>query len=265
VSSRDDRLGFLDLEAIDRDIFRGVPTAWPGDRPLLFGGEVAAQALMAAARTVPDDRLPHSLHGYFLRPGHPQRPVVFLVDRDRDGRSFSARRVAAQQNGEVIWEMSCSFHTVVDGPEYFPARQPDMLAPDRSPAADLPWGQLLDVRVPPPPDGRPTRERTLDRVWTRVRVDLPDDPVLHACLHVFASDVSAGFGDLVTIDVPTFGPSIDHAVWLHRATRADEWVIWDCSAQKVGGQRGLYTGAAHTEAGELVLMLAQEMLLRPPD
>src|SRR5215218_9540389 len=124
-------LDWLDLERIDRDIFRGPPTVWPREGSL-YGGLVAAQALMAAARTAPEGREPHSLHGYYLRPGDPKVPVVYSVDRDRDGRSFSARRVVAIQDGQVIWDMSCSFHERVEGPEYAPGADPGVRPPETS-------------------------------------------------------------------------------------------------------------------------------------
>lgn len=260
----DQLLAFLDLEPIDHNIYRGRPGIWPSDRGTLYGGEVAAQALRAAAHTVSPERLPHSLHGYFLRRGDPTAPVVFMVDRDRDGRSFSARRVAAMQRGEVIWEMTCSFHAVEEGAEFTQPVRDGIAPPETSTPLELAWCPLLDIRLAPPPDGRPSRPGSVDRCWTRVVVPVPDDPVLHACLHAFTSDVSAGFGDLDIDGVPPGGPSIDHALWFHHPSRADEWVIYDCVPAKVGGHRGLYTGTAHDLAGNLVAMLAQEMLLRPP-
>ena len=256
-------LAFLDLETIDRDIFRGRTGVWPEDRPTIYGGEVAAQALRAAAFTVAPERLPHSLHGYFLRPGDPTQPVIFMVDRDRDGRSFSARRVAAMQRGEVIWEMACSFHVAETGPEFFQPARPGMASSTDSARPLNDWCSLVEIRAAPPLDGSPPRPDSADRVWTRVVVPVPDDPVLHACLHTFTSDISSGFGDLDIPGVPRGGPSIDHAVWFHHASRADEWVIYDCVPAKVGARRGLYTGTAHDLAGNLVVMLAQEVLLRP--
>jgi acyl-CoA thioesterase-2 len=256
-------LAFLDLEHIDGDIYRGQPGVWPSDRNTIYGGEVAAQALRAAAHTVDADRQPHSLHGYFLRRGDPTQPVVFQVDRDRDGRSFSARRVAAMQRGEVIWDMACSFHVGEDGAEFSQTLRAGIAPPDDSPAIDPDWCPLIDIRTPPPPDRGEVVPRSVDRVWTRVRVPVPDDPIVHACLHAYTSDISSGFGDLELPGVPHGGPSIDHAVWFHHPSRADEWVIYDCVAAKVGGHRGLYTGTAHDTHGNLVAMIAQEMLLRP--
>ncbi|MGD9701035.1 MAG: acyl-CoA thioesterase [Acidimicrobiia bacterium] len=261
----DELLAFLDLEQIDRDIYRSRPGIWPAERSTIYGGEVAAQALRAAADTVASDRLPHSLHGYFLRRGDPTHPVLFMVDRDRDGRSFSARRVAAMQRGEVIWEMACSFHVREDGPEFVQPARPGMAPPGESPPLASDWCPLLEIKVPPPLDGSAPRAVSVDRVWTRVVVPVPDDLVLHACLHTFTSDISAGFGDIDMPGVPHGGPSIDHALWFHHISRADDWIIYDCVPAKVGGHRGLYTGTAHDLAGNLVAMLAQEMLLRPTD
>jgi len=257
----DELLHWLDLERIDRDIFRGRPTPWRRDGTL-YGGQVAAQALMAAARTVPAGRAPHSLHGYFLRPGHHGAPVTFLVDRDRDGRSFSARRVAAMQDGEVIWEMACSFHESASGPEYVHGPPSEVPAPEVSPPIDVAHHTILDVHVPLSPIEQPTWP--VDRAWVRVNRPLGDDPVVHACLHTFASDVTTGFVSLDLDGSPPAGPSIDHALWFHHLGRADDWTLYDCVATKVGGHRGLYTGTVRDRAGDLVAFLAQEMLLRPP-
>lgn len=257
-------LDFLDLEQIDRDIFRGRPGIWQADRPHIYGGEVAAQALRAAAFTVPDGRLPHSLHGYFLRRGDPHSPVVFMVDRDRDGRSFSVRRVAAMQSGEVIWDMACSFCEPVDGPGYTPESRPGMAKPEDSPLDQRGFSSLIEIRNPPRPDGGASRPDSLDRCWIRVVVPVPDDPVLHACLLTFTSDVSAGFGDLLIEGLPPFGPSIDHAMWFHGTANTEDWILFDCTPMKVGSHRGVYQGAAHDVHGNLVAMLTQEMLLRPP-
>lgn len=260
----DELLAFLELEQIDGDIYRGGPGIWPAERWSLYGGEVAAMALRAAAHTVPADRRPHSLHGYFLRRGDHTEPVVFMVDRDRDGRSFSARRVAAMQRGEVIWEMACSFHVDEEGPEYVQPAPAEMHPPEHSPPMTWLWCPLLDIRLPPPPGEDAPRDLSVDRAWIKVNVPLPDDPVLHACLHAYASDVTSGFGDLALDGVPAGGPSIDHALWFHHPSRADDWVVWDSVPAKVGAHRGLYTGTAHDQSGNLVAMIAQEMLLRPP-
>jgi acyl-CoA thioesterase-2 len=253
-------LDWLDLERVDRDLFRGRRSAWRREGAL-YGGLVGAQALMAAARTVPPGRRPHSLHGYFLRPGDPSEPVVFAVDRDRDGRSFSARRVAALQDGQVIWEMACSFHEPVDGPEFARPLPAGLRGPEESALVDVPFHPLLEIRTPDVEGGR--AQMPIDRAWVRVIVPLPDDPLVHACLHMYTSDLTTGFAALTIDGVPAAGPSIDHALWFQNVTRADNWVLYANSAEKVGGHRGLYTGTAHDRSGTLVATIAQEMLLRP--
>ncbi len=257
-----DALAFLDLERIDKDLFRGQPGLWPSDRSTLYGGEVASQALMAAALTVSDDRLPHSLHGYYLRRGDPKQPVLFRVERDRDGRSFSARRVAAVQNGDVIWEMSCSFHVHEDGPIYSQPMPSDLIAPEGALAGANRWCEMLDVRIGVADCPEGTTSDEVDRLWMRVVEPVPDNPVIHACLHTFTSDASSGFSSLADRGIPPHGPSIDHSVWFNHASRADDWVIYQLTPAKVSGGRGVYTGTAHDRAGYQVLMFAQEMLLR---
>jgi acyl-CoA thioesterase-2 len=262
--TREELLAWLELERIDRDIYRGRPSAWPRAMNL-YGGLVAAQALMAAASTVPEGRAPHSLHGYFLRAGDSTKPVVFQVDRDRDGRSFSARRVAAIQEGKVIWEMACSFDRPVEGPEYTHDALEGVPAPEESVAVDQDYHPIVDMRVPRQDhrDQKPTMP--FDRAWLRIGVRLDDDPLVHACMHTYTSDVTTGFRGVQIDGVPSAGPSIDHALWFHHISRADEWILYDCSPVKIGGQRGLYTGTAHDLTGSLVAILAQEMLLRVPD
>jgi acyl-CoA thioesterase-2 len=260
----DEALEFLDLEHIDGDLYRGRPGVRPPGRSTIYGGETAAQALRAAAHTVPEGRLPHSLHGYFLRPGDPMLPVLFHVDRNRDGRSFSSRRVAATQRGEVIWEMSCSFTEPIDGPEFVQPARTGLPEPDDCLPTPHPWCPPAEILRAIGPGNQPPVEPWADRLWTRFIGPLPDDPIVHMCLHAFLSDMSAGFGDLGVDGVPPLGPSLDHALWFHHPSRADEWVIWDCVPVKVGSHRGLYTGTAHDRSGGLVATIAQEMLLRPP-
>lgn len=256
-------LSFLDLEEIDTDLYRGCGETWPGERENIYGGQVAAQALLAAAYTVPDGRLPHSLHGYFLRRGDPHREVLFHVERDRDGRSFSARRVAAKQAGKVIFEMSCSFHEDEGGAEFVQPREQGVKLPGELPPVRYGvWHELMDLRIAPAPGAAAPKGRSLDRVWTKSSVELSDDPLVHACVLTFLSDLASGFGDLDVPGIPTFGPTIDHALWFHGKARADRWALWNNVPLKVGGQRGLYMASAHDEQGRLVAMMTQEMLLR---
>jgi acyl-CoA thioesterase II len=263
--AEDNELAWLDMEELDRDLYRADNESSAFRRRRLYGGQVAAQALRAAGMTVPDDRLPHSLHGYFLRAGAPQRPVIFRVDRDRDGRSFSARRVAAIQNGEVIFEMTASFQVPEESPEYRAPIDPTVAPPD--PSAATHFAEIhpcLDVHVLDLIEPRqPGDGRSLDRLWARARGTFTDSPIIHACLVTFMSDLGSGFGTLDLPGLPVFGPSIDHAVWFQSPVRADDWVLFDAHALKVGGSRGLYMGSAHDREGRLGATFAQEMLLRP--
>jgi len=254
----------MEMEELDRDLYRGANESSALLRQRLYGGQVAAQALRAAGLTVPDDRVPHSLHGYFLRAGAPQRPVIFRVDRDRDGRSFSVRRVAAVQNGEVIFEMSASFQVPQESPEFWVPIDSDVPPPDPTAVSSLAHSHpCLDVHVLAEIDPPSVSDSvSLDRLWARARDRLPDSPIHHACLITFMSDLGSGFGTLELPGVPPFGPSIDHAVWFHAPARADDWLLFDAHALKVGGSRGLYTGTVHDRRGRLAAMFTQEMLLR---
>jgi len=246
----------LDLEEIDRDLFRANVVF---DDPLpLYGGQVAAQALAAAGRTVDEARLPHSMHGYFLRPGDATSPTIFYVDRDRDGGSYSARRVVAKQHGEVIFNMSASFHREEDGVD----REAHPHVPDGDPE-QLPGGGMprlfsMEGRLPeqPYPDGQwPTR------FWARCTLDLPDSPLTHACVLTYLSDISSGvaaFGD----EKASASSSLDHAVWFHRTGRLDDWVQLDLVPQSVAGGRGWYTGTVRRRDGRLLASLTQECLFR---
>jgi acyl-CoA thioesterase-2 len=253
----------LDIEELDTDLYRGVNESSSVGYPALFGGQVAAQALRAAAVTVPEGRLPHSLHGYFLRPGRYERPVILQVARDRDGRSFSARHVVALQYGEVIFSMSASFHTPRPGIEWSdprrPERLPDELGPPRGQSR---FESTLELRpMPPVVPYAEGQQQVPARVWMRTRKPLPDDPVLQACAVTYASDVGSGFGDGVA-GLPRVGPSIDHAVWFHEQIRMDEWVLIEMWPLKAIGGRGLYTGVMQDGAGRVGVTLTQEMLLR---
>ena len=185
----------LDLEELDRDLYRGVNTVAAKVRPSLFGGQVCAQALMAAGRSVPEGRLPHSLHGYFLRPGLIDHPVVLRVDRDRDGRSFSARHVAAIQDGEVIFSMLASFHTgsaasLFEDSTPRPAPEPD----DCPPYGNDALLELRQITMTEVVDGR---QLYSDRIWVRAAHPLPDDPMVQACALAYISDLGTGFGRTV--------------------------------------------------------------------
>jgi acyl-CoA thioesterase II len=250
-------LDVLDLEEIDRDLYRS--TLVFADPFPLYGGQVAAQARPAAGLTVGEGRLPHSLHGYFLRPGLVDRPVLLHVDRDRDGGSFSARRVVAVQGGEVVLSMSASFQAPTPGPDVQVAAAPDAEPPEQCPPLTLPRLFTMESRRPAqrhPGGSMPTR------FWARATVALPDDPLLQACALTYLSDIGTGLSALPE-DEAAPGPTLDHAVWFHRPARLDEWVLMDLVPHSVSGGRGWYTGSVTTAGGLLAASLTQETLFRP--
>lgn len=270
----------LDLDPIEVDIFRGRSPAVTMQR--VFGGQVAGQALVAAGRTVPAERSVHSLHAYFLRPGDPAVPIVYLVDRIRDGRSFTTRRVVAVQHGRPIFNMSASFclpETGLDSQGRMPAvPDPESLPtlPERYAGYADQLGSLarlprpIDLRyVDDPPwvqraDG-PREPR--NRVWLRADGRLPDDPLVHVCVLTFASDMTLLDSVLVAEGVAiglddVRGASLDHAVWFHRPFRADEWLLYDAESPSASGARGLATGRIWTRDGRQVASVVQEGLLR---
>lgn len=260
----DSLLELLDLEELDTDLYRGINETPSPIRPNLYGGQVAAQALRAAALTVPEGRMPHSLHGYFLRPGRGDRAVILRVARDRDGGSFSARHVVAVQNGEVIFSMSASFHLEKPGVEWS-SRRPAADLPDEPPESG--WfsriESMLDIRALPP--AVPYRDDEVPvpaRLWLRTREALPEDPVLQACALAYASDLGSGFGDGTVTGGGRGGPSIDHAVWFHEPLRMDDWVYLDMWPVKTIGGRGVYSGAMQDASGRVGAVLTQELLFR---
>jgi len=282
VSDILDRLvGLLDLEQIESDIFRGRS---PDDRrQRVFGGQVAGQALVAAGRTVPADRAVHSLHAYFIRPGDPAVPLVYLVDRVRDGRSFTTRRVAAIQHGKTIFTLSASFHRdepgpshaiampVVPPPESVPPTADRMEALLGTPAHAFFRDNPIDLRVIGPLTYEAQHDQSLraDRnlVWLRADGELPDDPLLHVCLMTYASDMT--LLDTVLLrhglswaDGRTSGASLDHAMWFHRPFRADRWLLYVQDSPSATGALGLARGEVFTQEGALVVSVVQEGLIR---
>jgi acyl-CoA thioesterase II len=279
--SLDKLLDLLDLEQIEVNIFRGRSPDETVQR--VFGGQVAGQALVAAGRTVPDDRPVHSLHAYFIRPGDPSVPLVYNVDRVRDGRSFTTRRVTAIQHGKPIFAMSASFHHPEPGPEH-EMPMPQVPPPEslRSSAERL--EKAIGVPLPPhyqdsPIDLRsvgplsaeaardPALQTNQNLVWLRVAGELPDDPLLHAVLVTYASDMT--LLDTVLIkhglswhDGRTSGASLDHAMWFHRPFRADQWLLYAQESPVAYGARGLARGEVYTAAGDLVVSVVQEGLIR---
>lgn len=250
----DDLQALLELEEIDRHLYRGINTATAHERAALYGGQVAAQALMAAGLTVDPDRLPHSLHGYFLRPGQVDRPVILHVDPDRDGGSFSARHVSAMQDGAVIFSMLASFHradpvSVID--EMPPS---DVPPPDECRAFEVdPLAEIREVSLTEVVEGQ---QLYPDCMWMRSAAPLSDDALTQACGLVYLSDYGSGFGRL-----GMGGPSLDHAVWFHEPIRADEWVLLHMWPRKATRIRGLYDAAMRDLSGALGAVVEQEHLL----
>ena len=249
-------LDVLDLEEIDRDLYRS--TLVFADPFPLYGGQVAAQALLAAGLTVGPGRLPHSLHGYFLRSGDAARPTIFRVERDRDGGSFSARRVVAVQGGEVIFSMAASFHAGGAGPDIPVQQMPEVEAPEGLASRGMPRLFTMESRRP----GRTAQDRHLPpRFWARTTVPLPDDHLVHACVLTYLSDIGTGLATMPQ-DEASPGPTLDHAVWFHRHAPLDEWVLMDMEPGTVSGGRGWYTGAIFTAGGTLAASFTQETLFR---
>lgn len=270
----DEVIQLLDLEQIEADIYRGESP--PGERrQRVFGGQVAGQALVAAGRTVPADRPVHSLHAYFIRPGDPTVPLLYLVERVRDGRSFTTRRVSTVQHGKTIFTLSASFHRPEPGFEHAGA-MPDVPAPEEMAAEPLAEGEMpanpIDIRhvsqlaaggLGAQPEAGPRQ-----MVWLRANGELPDDPLLHVCLMTYASDMTL----LDTVLLPhgvswdesvATGASLDHAMWFHRPFRADRWLLYVQDSPSASGARGLARGEVFTRSGELVVSVVQEGLLRP--
>jgi acyl-CoA thioesterase-2 len=266
----DQVVDLLDLEQIEVDIFRGRSPE--GERrQRVFGGQVAGQALVAAGRTVPEDRPVHSLHAYFIRPGDPTVPLIYLVERVRDGRSFTTRRVSAIQHGKTIFTLSASFQRhepgvehaepmpVVPPPEDIPTtaeRMEKLFGPS---VQDWFGGNPIDIRHVGPLTYEAERDPALrtsrNLVWLRADGELPDDPLLHVCVVLLANGLS-------WMDGRTTGASLDHAMWFHRPFRADRWLLYAQDSPVASGARGLARGEMYTSDGELVLSVVQEGLIR---
>ena len=258
--ARKDLATLLELEALDRDLFRGEPDGAETGRYALYGGQVAAQSLRAAGETVPPDRVPHSLHGYFLRRGRVDRSIIFRVDRDRDGGSFSARHVSAIQDGEVIFSMLASFHAPEESGTYDAVATRG--APDPESITGRPSPVLVEVREVVPTRVADGHVRHSDLFWVRITDGLPENPLVHACALTYVSDLGSGFGQVRAEGVPPGGPSIDHALWFHEPIRADEWMLLELWPLKANSSRGVYSGSIRDANGRLGAVLFQEMLLR---
>lgn len=272
----------LRVEPLEENFFRGQPM--PGARGRTFGGLVISQALMAATATVETARPAHSLHGYFMRPGDALAPVLYQVERDRDGRSFATRRVIAIQNGQPILNLAASYHADEDGWSH-QDEMPDVPPPEKLPtdrelvesvADELPKGLLEFYRRPRPVEMRPVTPRppfqrgareANQALWFRVTGQMSDDPALHRAALAFASDFGLmGTGllphDKAFSDPDVMTASLDHALWFHGQFRVDDWLLYAMDSPWSGGGRGFNRGRIFTRDGRLVANAAQEGLMR---
>lgn len=272
----------LDLEPLDRDLFRGKSPDEGRDR--VFGGQVASQALVAAVRTV-EHGVCHSFHSYFLRPGDPKRPILYAVDRIRDGRTFTTRRVNAIQNGEAIFTMIASFQIEESGLEH-QAPMPKAPPPESVPSIEQllemaaktssdPMLQFLAKLERPitvhdldPIDPRAPRKREgTHLVWFKAKDALPDDPLLHQCVLTYASDYTLLDASLhvhgrTWFDRKLQVASVDHSIWFHRRFRADDWLLYATESLTTSGARGMNKGLVFKADGTHVATVMQENLMR---
>lgn len=279
-------VSLLALEKIEENLFRGQSQdlGWG----TVFGGQVLGQALSAAVQTVPDDRHVHSLHAYFLRPGDVKRPIVYNVDRIRDGSSFTTRRVVAVQNGHAIFNLAASFQIEERGVEHQDAMPeappPESLRTEQERYAEIaaklppamreqalaerPFEMRRSDEVGDP--FRPNRIPAERMIWLRTVGKLPDDPALHRYLLAYASDFAFVTTALLPHGVSWMTPrmqvaSLDHVMWFHSPFRVDEWLLHVVDSPAAHGARGLVRGRVFTQDGRLVASTAQEGLLRMRD
>ena len=275
-------LSILDLEPLEENLFRGRSPQDGWQR--VFGGQVLGQALVAAVRTVPPDRVAHSLHAYFLLPGDPARPIVYNVERVRDGGSFTTRRVTGIQHGRPMFAMSCSFHIAEPGLDHQDA-MPQVPPPEELPSeqqlkarmlAQLPenmksyWERERPIEMRPVDSSRYfAREKRAPEqmVWMRASGRLPDALPLHQCVLAYASDFTLLDTALIAHGKLMFDKdiqlaSLDHALWLHRPFRADDWLLYAQESPSSHGARGFCRGRIFTRDGVLVASVAQEGLMR---
>ncbi|HEY0905201.1 MAG TPA: acyl-CoA thioesterase II [Marmoricola sp.] len=282
-ASVEELVELLDLEVIEDNLFRGKQPNTLMQR--VFGGQVAAHALVAASRTVPDQYAVHSLHSYFLRPGDTAVPIVYDVEDVREGRSFATRRVLARQHGRPIFAMTLNFQVPEDGLEHQDA-MPDVPAPEDCPTlnevfasrdetdASEEWARewaALDVRYAG--NSRPGGEIDVPgepahaRLWIRTDGELPADPLQHTAAFAYASDMTLIGASLVPHGLHVSSPrmqaaSLDHSIWFHRPFRADRWWLYDQHSPSASGGRGLIFARVFTQDGTLVASVSQEGLIR---
>ncbi len=283
MSAVEQLLDTLDLEQLENNLFRGRSPQNGWQR--VFGGQVVGQALVAADRTIDDkERLAHSLHAYFLLPGDPKVPIIYEVDRIRDGGSFTTRRVVAIQHGQAIFSMGVSFHKKETGWEHQIA-MPDVPAPESLPSEEelkarllpnLPevmrsyWQRARPIELRPVDLSRffsPAKGDPKQYIWIRANGALPDDFRLHQCVLAYASDFSLLDTALIAHGRVMFDPqimmaSLDHAVWFHRPFRADEWLLYAQDSPSSQDARGFCRGSIFAKDGRLVASVAQEGLIR---
>ncbi len=268
----------LQLDQLDRDLFLGDPGA--GERRL-FGGLVAAQSVVAAYRTVEEGAL-HSLHAYFLRPGRHGVPIRYVVYRIRDGRSFTTRDVVAYQSGEAIFNLSCSFVKPEEGVSH-QGPMPDVPGPDGLPEWEMVrpdraedramvrrWvsESPIEVRSCDRPDKQtPAGEAPTRRVWIQAKGVLPEDPMVHAAVLTYASDM----GLIATARIPhgmgrgeATAASLDHAIWFHQPPRFDDWILYTSESPIANAARALILGQMYRQDGTRIASVAQEGLIRVP-
>jgi acyl-CoA thioesterase-2 len=279
-ASVEELMALLDLESIEDNLFRGRQPATRMQR--VFGGQVAAHALVAAERTVPSRYRVHSLHSYFLRPGDTSVPIVYDVENVREGRSFATRRVIARQHGRPIFAMTLNFQVPEEGLDHqdaMPVVPPPEECPTLAEASpdsgrdsedwQREWAALDvrfvgDTRPGGALEGAPTATQ---RLWIRVAGELPDDPLVHTAAFTYASDMTLLAASLVPHERYIGSPgmqaaSLDHTIWFHRPFRADEWWLYDQTSPSASGGRGLAVARVFAQDGRLVASVAQEGLIR---